>query len=255
MPQPTDPFSSPKDTAAVYRNEAEIGQVLRETFARGELTRQDLYITSKLAPKDQGYQETLAACQESLDNLGLEYLDLYLVHWPGKQGVRPESEENRASREGTWRAMVELCEAGKVKTIGVSNYLVRHLEELLASSPRIPPAVNQVEFHPWFNQVELREYCQQRGIHMQAYSSILRGDFADRGPLLSMAARYGKTPAQVLLRWGLQHGSGVLPKSGNKTRIAENFQVFDFELSAEDMATLDAVPQAKKISWDPVTIA
>jgi len=242
------------DTAAVYRNEEEIGGVLREKFSSGEFVRKDLYVTSKLAPKDQGYRETLAACQQSLDNLGLDYLDLYLIHWPGKQGVKPESPENVESRRESWRAMEELCESGKIRAIGVSNYTVRHLEELLASSPRIPPAVNQVEFHPWFSQRELLPYCRAKGIHLQAYSSLGRGEKLSKEMLAPLASKYGKTPAQILLRWGLQHGCAVVPKSARRERISENFQVFDFQLTPEEMALLDSAPEEKKTSWDPETI-
>ena len=247
------------DTAAVYRNEAELGEVLSEWLSSEEPARQrqDLFVTSKLAPKDQGYEETLAVCHRSLELLRLEYLDLFLVHWPGKHGLKPEDPLNRQHRAGTWRAMEELYASGKVRAIGVSNYTVRHLEEMLLPGPeavKIPPMVNQVELHPWFNQRELIQYCQGKGIVLQAYSSLGQGEVCSDERLVSLAQRHNKTPAQILLRWGLQHGCPVIPKSARPERIRENFQVMDFELTNEDMAFLDSTPQNRKICWDPETV-
>ncbi len=223
------------DTATLYANERFIGEAL----AGSGVPREELFITTKLWNSDHGFDSTLAACRRSMEELGVDYLDLYLIHWP-VPGLRAES----------WRAMeVLLCE-GLCRSVGVSNYMVEHLEELLAASS-VVPAVNQVEFHPFLYQRELLEFCDSRGIHLQAYSPLARTrGFGD--PVVGrVAERHGRTPAQVYLRWALQHGVSVIPKSSHPERIAENAAIFDYELGSEDMHELDSLGSGTHVSWDP----
>lgn len=223
------------DSAAIYGNEADLGVVLRE---KG-LPREDVFVTTKLWNDDHGYDEALAAFEESRKALGLEYVDLYLIHWP-LETVRHES----------WRALETLLADGRCRAIGVSNYTVEHLKQLLDRSS-IVPAVNQVEFSPFLYQRELLEYCQGAGILLEAYSPLTRGKRLDHEGLCERARAHGKTAAQVLIRWVLQHGMVVLPKSVHASRIAENAEVFDFELSEDDMAYLDSLNENFRTCWNP----
>ena len=223
------------DTARAYRNEEDVGAALRESG----LPRDEVFVTTKLWNSDHGFDSTLRACDESLRLLGLERLDLYLVHWP-VQGLRHE----------TWRAMERLLSQGRTRAIGVSNYTVRHLEELVARSST-PPAVNQVEVHPFLRQPALREHCRAHRIHVQAYAPLGRGHRMDHPVLARLATRHGRTPAQILVRWGLQHGLSTIPKSVHPRRILENADVFGFELDQEDLAALDALDEGYRTSWDP----
>jgi diketogulonate reductase-like aldo/keto reductase len=226
------------DTARLYGNERDVGEVLR---ASG-LSREDVFITTKLRNRDQGYRQAGKALDDSLRDLGLDYVDLYLIHWP-VAGLRTES----------WRAFEEALAAGKTRAIGVSNYLPRHLDELLAAG-EVVPAVNQVEFSPFLYQRDLLEYCRGRGIQVEAYSPLTRGRRLDDPALVAVAAGHGKTPAQVLIRWALQHDLVVVPKSVNRERILENAAVFDFMLSREDMAALDALDAGEHQAWDPTNV-
>jgi diketogulonate reductase-like aldo/keto reductase len=195
-------------------------------------------VTTKLWNEDHGREKPLRACDESLRRLGLDYVDLYLVHWP-VQGMRA----------ATWEGMVALLEAEKCRAIGVSNYTVRHLEELLAQSPEVP-AVNQVECSPFLTQVELRRLCRSNNIVVEAYSPLTKGRRLSHATLGEIAARYERTPAQVLIRWGLQRDMVVLPKSTNPRRIRENADVFDFSLSKTDIELLDSLDENLRTGWD-----
>ncbi len=211
------------DTAKAYGNEKEVGLAVRESG----VPREELFVTTKVWISDQGYQSTLRACDSSLERLGMEYVDLYLVHWPVPQ-----------KRADTWRAMLELKDRGKARAIGVSNYYPHHLQEVLRASPIIP-AVNQIELSPFLHPREVTEFCQQRGIIVEAYSPLARGMRMNDPNLVATAQKYGKTSAQIMLRWSLQHGYIVIPQSPHPDRIEENADVFDFVLTPADMAVLD----------------
>jgi diketogulonate reductase-like aldo/keto reductase len=226
------------DTARAYRNEADVGAALR---ASG-LPRRDVFVTTKLWNSDHGYDPALRAIDASLAALGLEQVDLYLVHWP-VEGLRGE----------TWRAMERILSDGKARAIGVSNYTVRHLDELLGQA-RVPPAVNQVEFSPFLNQRALLAHCRRHGIQLEAYGPLVRGHRMDHPVLARVAASRRRTPAQVLLRWGLQHGLVVIPKSVHEERIRENAGLYDFALDAAEMGALDALDEGYRTSWDPTDV-
>jgi methylglyoxal/glyoxal reductase len=219
------------DTAYIYANEADVGKALSESG----VPRQEVFITTKLWNTNQvGYDSALQACEGSLQRLGLTYVDLYLIHWP-VQGISNSTE--------IWRAMVHLLREGKARAIGVSNYTIDDLKEILHDSD-VMPAVNQVEFHPFLYQKDLLSFCEKNGIQLEAYSPLTRGKRLKHPAILDIAKKYGnKTPAQVLIRWSLQHNLIVIPKSIHEERILENSQVFDFELRAEDMKLLDSLNQ------------
>jgi diketogulonate reductase-like aldo/keto reductase len=223
------------DTAKIYRNEADVGEAIR----RSGIAREDVFITTKLWNSDHGYDAAQRACDASLKALGVAYLDLYLIHWP-VQGLRGES----------WRALTKLYEDKKCRAIGVSNYTVRHLKELLASSP-VVPAVNQVEMSPFLYQKELIDFCREKGIQIETYSPLTKGQRLGHPAITRAASKYGRTPAQILIRWALQHDFIVIPKSSKRERIQENAQVFDFEIDAADMKSLDALDEGLRTSWDP----
>ncbi|KAJ1106107.1 hypothetical protein NDU88_003510 [Pleurodeles waltl] len=237
------------DTAAVYGNEADIGKALKELLPLHGLTRQDIFLTSKLAPRDHG-EEAEGAARRSLQALDLDYLDLYLIHWPGKQGWKSDDLRNPECRRRSWEALEKMNSAGILRSIGVSNYTEEHLKELLAVC-RVRPAVLQVEYHPELAQRDLLRFCQSAGIHLQAYTSLGSGHLIQRQEVQAVAARYNRTASQVLLRWALQREVGVIPKSTNPERIVENFQLFDFELSPQDLEKLDAMHCDKHYCWDP----
>jgi len=223
------------DTARVYGNEQDVGLALRESG----LPREEVFVTTKLWNSDHGYDSTIRACEESLRRLGLKYLDLYLVHWP-VSGVRNES----------WRAMEKLLRDGKCRAIGVSNYTINHLNDLLVSSNTIP-AVNQVEFHPFLYQQKLLEYCQGHGIQLEAYSPLTRGERLNHPKVVEIAKEHGRTPAQILIRWAVQHSVVAIPKSVRNERILENSRVFDFTLSNNEMNALDSLNEDFRTCWDP----
>jgi methylglyoxal/glyoxal reductase len=226
------------DTARIYGNEADVGEAVRKSG----VPREQLFVTTKLWNGDQGYDSTLRACEASLKRLGFDYLDLYLIHFPV-----PET------RKESWKAMKTLLEKGKCRAIGVSNFTIPHLEDLLEEHELVP-AVNQVEFHPFLYQKELLEYCQRKGIQVEAYSPLARGEKLKHPRLTAVAAKYSKSPAELMIRWGLQHGLVVIPKSTREDRIRENSQVFDFEISAEDMRSLDSLNEDLRLNWDPTNI-
>ena len=226
------------DTASMYGNEKDVGAAV----SRSGLDREELFITTKVWNDDHGYDRTLKAFQRSQEALGLDYVDLYLVHWPGG-GLRKE----------TWRAMEKLLQDGRCQAIGVSNYTIAHLKEALGYA-EVVPSVNQVEFHPWLFQKDLLEFCQKEGIQMESYSPLTRARKLDSPILGLIGSHYAKTPAQIMIRWGLQHGLVEIPKSTHKERIKENADVFDFQIDDRDMKEIDSIDKDRRVSWDPSAI-
>ena len=229
------------DTAAMYGNESDVGAAVRAS----RLPREEVFVTTKLWHTDHGYEPALAAGKLSLQRLGLGYIDLYLIHWP-----RAKSPEERL---GTWRALEKLRAEGVCRAVGVSNYTVRHLEELRAHSDLVP-AVNQVEFHPFVYDGALVSYCATHGIRLEAYSPLTRARHLDDPTIADTAKAHERTPAQVLVRWGLEHGVVEIPKSVHRERIEENARVFDFSLTPREVDRLDALSNGRHISWDPTGI-
>ncbi|WGV58915.1 aldo/keto reductase [Brevibacillus brevis] len=227
------------DTAAIYNNEEGVGRGIRAGLQEAGLTREDLFVTSKVWNADLGYESTLQAYETSLKKLGLEYLDLYLIHWP-VEGKFKEA----------WRALETLYKKGLVKAIGVSNFHVHHLEELLKDA-EIKPMINQVEFHPRLSQDELRAYCKEQEIQFEAWSPLMQGQLLDNPVLKGIAEKHGKSIAQVIIRWDLQNGVVTIPKSTKEHRIVENASVFDFELSKEDMEMIHSLNQNHRVGPDP----
>jgi methylglyoxal/glyoxal reductase len=230
------------DTAAMYGNETDVGTAIR---ASG-IPRKEIFVTTKLWHTDHGFEPAQKAGRASLARLGLDYIDLYLIHWP-----RANSPEDRL---GSWRGLEKLQKEGICRAIGVSNYTVRHLEELRAHS-EVVPAVNQVEFHPFVYNPELLQYCEQLGIRLEAWSPLTRGRRMDDPTVRAVAAAHRKTPAQVLLRWGIEHGIVEIPKSVHRERIAENAEIFDFSLTPSELAQLDGLRDGKRVGlWNPAEI-
>jgi diketogulonate reductase-like aldo/keto reductase len=227
------------DTASFYKNEEGVGQAIRESG----VPREELFITTKLWNADQGYESTLEAFEASLNKLGLDYLDLYLIHWPGKDKYKE-----------TWRAFEQLYKQGRVRAIGVCNFQVHHLEDLIASA-EIKPMVNQVEFHPHLTQKELLAFCKKEGIQLEAWSPLKQGQLLNDSVLLDIAHKYNKSVAQVILRWDLQHGVITIPKSVKEQRMIDNSNVFDFELSSEDMEKIDGLNQDSRAGSHPDTMS
>ncbi|MDZ7776084.1 MAG: aldo/keto reductase [Bacteroidales bacterium] len=225
------------DTAAVYRNEIGVGNAIRNS----SLSRKEVFITSKLWNTEQGYASTKKALDESLKRLQTDYLDLYLIHWPVE-----------GKYTDTWKAMEELYDEGKVKAIGVSNFKQHHLERLL-DFVRIKPMVDQMEFHPYVVQQDLVDFCGSEGIQYEAWSPLMQGDIVNVQVVREVAKKYHKTAAQVTIRWGLQKGIVMIPKSSRKERIIENIDVFDFVLEEGDMRKLDNLDRDKRYGPDPDT--
>ncbi len=223
------------DTASFYENEADVGTAVRES----DIPPEEVFVTSKLWNDDQGYDNTLRAFERSMEAIGLDKLDLYLVHWPIKDSLRE-----------TWRAMERIYEEGRVRAIGVSNFLVHHLQELNKEA-NVVPAVNQVEFHPFLTLPELQDYCRRNEIQLEAWSPLTRGKHFDNPIIRSIAEQHGKTPAQVLIRWDLQHGVVTIPKSVHAERIRENADVFDFHLTPGQMDRLDGLNQEERLGPHP----
>ena len=223
------------DTAAIYQNERGVGKAVLES----SIPREEIFITSKVWNSDQGYQTTIRAFEESLEKLQMDYLDLYLIHWPkGKRSVE------------TWKAMEELYQKGVVRAIGISNFLIHHLEEFLPEC-KIVPAVNQYEFHPQLLQPELLDYCRKKGIQPEAWSPIIKGRVNDIPVMQALAVKYSKTPVQIVLRWDIQKGVITIPKSVKPERIISNADIFDFELSDEDMAKIDRLDTNTRVGAHP----
>lgn len=213
------------DTAAAYGNEADVGAAIAESG----IAREEIFVTTKVWIDDQGAKATPSAFRQSLQALGLDYLDLYLIHWPAP-----------SRWQQAWTAMQGLLDSGACRAIGVSNFEIHHLEELRRISS-VLPAVNQVEFSPFLYRKALLEYCSEQGIRLEAYSPLTRGEKFNDPRLRNIAKKYGKSPAQILIRWPLQHGVIVIPKSVHAARIREDAEVFDFEIAPEDMAILDSM--------------
>jgi len=223
------------DTASAYKNEESVGQGIKDSH----VVRNELFITSKVWNPDQGYETTLQAFEDSLNRLDLSYLDLYLIHWP----VSGKYKE-------TWKALEKLYKEGRIRAIGVSNFQVHHLEDLMQDA-NIKPMVNQVEFHPYLTQKELRAYCKQQGIQLEAWSPLGQGKILDHEVLVKIGGKYNKTPAQIILRWDIQNEIVTIPKSVKKNRIIENASIFDFELTQEDMDSLEGLNQNRRFGSDP----
>jgi methylglyoxal/glyoxal reductase len=225
------------DTAKIYANEYDVGTAVKQS----DIKREDIFITTKLWNSDQGYHNTLRAMDESLSNLQIDYVDLFLMHWP-VQGLRLES----------WRAMEEIVSAGKAKAIGISNFLVPHVTELLDNC-KIVPAVNQIELSPYnyLYRKDTIDFCTDHNILIEAYSPLTKGFKLQDKKLMEVAEKYHKTPAQILIRWALEHEFVVLPKSEKENRIKENCSVFDFQISGNDMQLLDNFNENLVTGWDP----
>ncbi|MCP1493658.1 diketogulonate reductase-like aldo/keto reductase [Peribacillus frigoritolerans] len=227
------------DTAAIYENEEGVGQGIREGLKEAGISREDLFVTSKVWNADLGYESTIAAYEKSLQKLGLEYLDLYLIHWP-VEGKYKEA----------WRALETLYKKGKVKAIGVSNFQIHHLKDLMEDA-EVKPMVNQVECHPRLTQREVQAFCKEQGIQLEAWSPLMQGELLDNEVLQAIATKHGKSVAQVILRWDLQNGIVTIPKSTKEHRIVENSTVFDFELTEEEMNQIDGLNQNHRVGPDP----
>lgn len=234
------------DTAACYGNEASVGQAIKESG----VPREEIFVTSKVWNTERGYEKTLAAFETTMAKLDLDYVDLYLIHWPAAANQFENWKEINAQ---TWRALEELYIEGKVKAIGVSNFLPNHLEALL-EGVKVVPMVNQIEYHPGFMQAESVAFCKAHNILVEAWSPLGTGNVLNNETLIMMAQKYSKTVAQICIRWVLQHGLLPLPKSITESRIIENTEVFDFEIKDEDMAIIDAIPFCGGLGINPDAI-
>ncbi|XDD45509.1 aldo/keto reductase [Leptospira sp. WS39.C2] len=226
------------DTAAIYGNEADVGVAIRDSG----IHRNDIFLVTKLWNADQGYDEAQKAIDVSLKKLGTDYVDMYLIHFPVS-----------GKRKDSWKALEKIKKDGKAKSIGVSNFMVSHLEELLKETD-IVPAMNQVEFHPFLQDTELKNYCSTKGILLEAYSPLAHGQKLEDERVTRLAKKYNKSNAQILIRWSLQAGNVVIPKSKNPIRIKENADVFDFQLSREDMEEISSWNENFRTCWDPTTV-
>lgn len=228
------------DTAALYENEEGVGQAIKESG----VPREELFVTSKVWNTDQGYESTLKAFETSLNKLGFDYLDLYLIHWPG-----PDANKYWE----TWKALEKLYKDGRVRAIGVCNFHIHHLEDLIAHS-EIKPMVNQVEYHPNLTQTALRDFCRKEGIQLEAWAPLKRGDLFNDPVIIEIAQKHNKTAAQVILRWDLQNEVVTIPKSVKEERIISNADVFDFELSAADMEKISCLNKDSRVGPNPDTM-
>ena len=230
------------DTAAMYINEASVGKAVKECG----LKREDIFVTSKVWNKNRGYEKTLAAFEKTLATMELDYLDLYLIHWPA---IPLQFEDWDEINLGTWKAMIELYKAGKIKAIGVANFYPKHLESLMKTE--VPPMVNQIEYHPGYTQDDVVKYCQENGIVVQGWSPLGNGAVLGSEFLAEIAAKYNKSVAQICIRYAVQNGIVPLPKSVTPSRIAANLDVYDFEISEEDMKAIAAMPETGFSGWNP----
>ncbi|MFO7526822.1 MAG: aldo/keto reductase [Ignavibacteriaceae bacterium] len=226
------------DTAAAYGNEKEVGQAIKMSG----IPREEIFITTKLKSTDHGYETALKAFDKSLKTLGLEYIDLYLIHWPGSD-----------KRKESWKALEKIYESGMCKAIGVSNYMMHHLSELFGYA-NIVPAVNQIEFHLFLYLKELLEFNNQNHIAVEAYSPLAKMKRSNNKVIKGMMQKYSKSYSQIMIRWCLQHNLITIPKSANRNRIIENANVFDFDIFEDDMKILNKIDEGIRFSWDPMKI-
>ena len=234
------------DCAAIYRNEASLGKAVRESG----IAREEIFVTSKLWTKKRGYENAKAAFAKTMEQLGLDYLDLYLIHWPASHTRFEDWKEINAE---TWRALEELYEEGKIKAIGVSNFMTHHLEALLETA-RIVPMVNQIEFHPGFTQDRVVEFCKEKGIAVEAWSPIGSGRLLENELLTNIAKKYNKSVAQICIRFCLQNDIIPLPKSVTSSRIKENIDIFDFNISDDDMKLIANMELCGYSGFDPDSV-
>ncbi|XP_066547992.1 uncharacterized oxidoreductase ZK1290.5 [Amia ocellicauda] len=234
------------DTAKRYGCESQLAQAIKESG----VPREELWITSKLWPADYGHEMTKQACLDSCRRLGVEYLDLYLIHWPD---CMSPGKCNRHVRAETWRALEELNDEGVCRAIGVSNFLIRHLEELKEDCG-VVPHVNQVEYHPFQRPQELLEYCRQEGIVFEGFCPLAKGQALTHPTIVQLANKYGQTPSQICICWSIQNGVVTIPKSTKEDRILENCQALHFNLEDTDMAILNALHDGRHVSWDPTDV-
>ncbi|MDH2364132.1 aldo/keto reductase [Priestia megaterium] len=227
------------DTAAIYGNEEGVGRGIREGLKEAGISRENVFVTSKVWNADLGYDATIAAYETSLKKLELDYLDLYLIHWP----VEGKYKE-------TWRALETLYKEGKVKAIGVSNFQVHHLKDLMEDA-KIKPVINQVEYHPRLTQKELQAFCENHHIQLEAWSPLMQGELLNNEVLTEIANKHNKSVAQVILRWDVQNGIITIPKSTKEHRIVENASIFDFELTKEEIERIDELNQNHRVGPDP----
>jgi diketogulonate reductase-like aldo/keto reductase len=232
------------DTAYSYYNEKSVGKAIRSC----SLKREDLFVTTKLGNGSHGYEKTLKEFEISMNNLDIDYVDLYLIHWPRPLSIRDSWREHN---EGSWKAFEELYKAGKIKAIGVSNFLDTHLDAILETAT-IAPMVNQLELHPRYVQTDVVQYCKDRRMIVEAWSPLIKGDFS-HPVLVEIASKYNKSVAQILLGWSIQQGFLPLPKSSNKERMIENSNIFDFKLSDEDLEAMKVLETLGRTGAHPDT--
>ena len=223
------------DTASLYYNEVGVGKAVNSSAVK----RDEIFVTTKVWNSDQGYEQTLRAFDKSIKRLQFDYIDLYLVHWPVKGKYKQ-----------TWKALEKLYNEKRIRAIGVSNFLIPHLKDLL-SDVVIKPMVNQMEFHPYLLQQPLIDFCKEQNIQFQAWSPLMQGRISEVGLLVELAIKYKKTPAQIVLRWDLQKEVVTIPKSVRQDRIKENADIFDFEISDEDMLAIDKLDKSYRFGADP----
>lgn len=228
------------DTAHIYQNEESVGLGIKKAIDEGLVTREELFVTSKVWNDGLTYDETIAAYEESLRKLGLDYLDLYIIHWPGL-------DENYVE---VYKALEELYNNKRVKNIGVSNFHVHHLETLL-SKTSVVPAVNQIEFQPKLTQVEVREYCKKHGIQVEAWSPLMNGEILNHEVLVDIAKKYNKSTAQIVLKWDLENDVITIPKSMTPSRIRENLELFDFELTQDEIDKISSLNEGFHFGPNP----
>lgn len=226
------------DTARAYKNEGDVGKAIKES----NIKREEVFVTTKLWNQDQGYESALRAFDMSLEELGFEYIDLYLIHWPLED-----------KRKDSWRALEKIYDEGRARAIGVSNYTIRHLKEM-DNYANIKPVINQVEFHPFLYQEDLHEYCKLKNVWLEAYSPLARAERLDDPTINEMARKYSKSAAQIMIRWSLQHDLIVIPKTVHNERIKENAEVFNFEISDVDMERLNSLNEEFRVAWDPTNV-
>ncbi|MBM7663904.1 diketogulonate reductase-like aldo/keto reductase [Solibacillus kalamii] len=227
------------DTAAIYGNEAGVGEGIKLALASTGLNREDLFITSKVWNAGLNYEETVSAYEESLEKLGLDYLDLYLIHWPG---------QNKFAE--SWTALEDLYLEGKIRAIGVCNFNISHLQVLLKTA-RVTPVINQVEFHPRLQQQSLRAFCTEHNIQLEAWAPLMQGGLLEDPTIANIAKKYGKSNSQVIIRWDIENGVITIPKSVRKERMAQNADIFDFSLTDEEMQLINAMNLDKRVGPDP----